>query len=323
MHISRLFEITYILLERGTVTARELAERFEVSPRTIYRDVENLSASGIPVYMEKGRNGGIRLLPSFVLDKTVLTSGEKDEILSALQGLAAAGLDESGETGATKSAFKKLAALFGMTGANWIEVDFSGWGWGSAAKVNFERLKTAVIGRRAVAFTYYSSAGGWANTAGLKTGGETTRRVVEPMRLVFRGQSWYLYGWCRLRADYRFFKLSRMQDILLLDEVFDRMPPSRPAEPDIPLIAVETVSVRLRADQSVAFRIYDEYPHECILREEDGSLLVSSDMPYGEWLISYFLTYGPHIEILEPDNLRSEVIETLGAMLGKYTKNKP
>lgn len=80
MQINRLFEIVYILLEKEKVTARELAERFEVSTRTVYRDIEALSCAGIPVYMSKGKGGGVSLLPGFTLNKAVITEGEKAEI---------------------------------------------------------------------------------------------------------------------------------------------------------------------------------------------------------------------------------------------------
>jgi predicted DNA-binding transcriptional regulator YafY len=114
MQISRLFEIVYLLLEKGTVSARELAGRFEVSSRTIYRDVENLSAAGIPVYMSKGRNGGISLLPDFVLDKTVLTQREREEIITALQGLSPPVQAKSSISWAPSS--EKLARI----GSRWI-----------------------------------------------------------------------------------------------------------------------------------------------------------------------------------------------------------
>ena len=308
MQISRLFEIVYMLLERGAVTAGELAERFEVSARTIYRDVESLSSAGIPVYMEKGRHGGIRLLPGFVLDRTVLTPGEKEEILTALQGLAAAGPGGAGGT------LGKLAALFGAGRASWIEVDFSGWGWGSAAKESFGLLKTAVLSRRVIAFTYYGSP------AGKAAGGEKTARVAEPLKLVFRGQAWYLYGWCRLRAAGRFFKLSRMRDIVLLDEVFDREQPARVSDLGRVTPPPENTAVVFRAGAAVAFRVYDEYPHDCIRPEEDGSLLVRAEMPRGEWLITYLLTYGRHLELLEPPDLRAELRQVLEAAAGQYAE---
>lgn len=306
MQVSRLFEITYLLLEHGTLTARALSERFEVSVRTIYRDIDSLSAAGIPVYMSKGRNGGIRLLPDFVLDKTVLSQVEKEEILSALGSVTAAEQAAAG-TGAAGSAMKKLGALFGSAASQWIEVDFSGWGWGSETRDKFECIKDAVLRRRVLAFTYYGGSG------------EMTTRLAEPLKLVFRGQAWYVYAWCRSRCDFRFFKLSRMEDITVSDETHDREVPERVTQESAPAVP-ETVDVTFRADRALAFRIYDAYRNEDVRKEPDGSLVVRAKIPRGEWLMSYFLSYGAGIEILEPEELRREMQRHLEDMLGKYQK---
>ena len=303
MQISRLFEIIYIVLEKGKVTARELAERFEVTPRTIYRDVENLSAAGIPVYMTKGRNGGLSLLPEFVLDKTVLTQRERDEILSALAGLSATGRDEA------DGALSKLASLFGDSGYNWIEADFSGWGWTQGLKDSFSLLKEAILARRVLSFDYYGSKGG------------KTFRTVEPLKLIFRGQAWYLYAYCRTRGTDRFFKLSRMDRIIIQSESFSRKTPEQVITTEQGKPDYELISVRFRALPPISFRIYDEYPHHCIREEEDGSLLVETSIPKGEWLNSYFLAYGENVEVLEPPELRDNLIRTLDKMRALYLKS--
>lgn len=118
MEQGRLFKIVYHLLDKGRATAPELAEKFEVSVRTIYRDLDAISAAGIPIYTVQGKGGGIFILPEFVLDKSLLTPQEKEQILMALQGLAAA------EDSRTDELLTKLSGLFRVQGANWIEVDF-------------------------------------------------------------------------------------------------------------------------------------------------------------------------------------------------------
>ncbi len=301
MQISRLFEIVYLILEKGRVSARELAERFEVTTRTIYRDVESLSAAGIPVYMTKGRNGGLSLLPEFVLDKTVLTQREKDEILSALAGLSATGRHEA------DGALNKLASLFGDSGYNWIEADFSGWGWTQGLKDSFSLLKEAILARRVLTFDYFGSKG------------EKTSRIVEPLKLVFRGQSWYLYAYCQTRGSDRYFKLSRMDKIILRDESFLRKTPERVITNEQSKPDYEMITVRFKAFAPIHFRIYDEYPHRCIQEADDGCLVVETSMPKGEWLNSYFLSYGENIEVLEPAELRNNLICVINAMRALYT----
>ena len=161
MHTGRLFEIVYLLQSRPRMTARELAKRFEVSVRTIYRDIDALSAAGVPVYAARGGGGGVGLLPGYVLDRSLLTDGEQDEILYALRAMAAAGMGGA--------ALEKLAGLFQKSGDGWLEVDFSPWGSGPAEKRVFATLKTAILSRREIAFDYYSARG------------EKSRRTPQPM----------------------------------------------------------------------------------------------------------------------------------------------
>ena len=167
MKNSRLFEILYLLVEKRAVTARELAERLEVSERTIYRDVDALSAAGIPVFTQKGQGGGIRLMDQFVLDRALLSQAQQDEILFALQAILATG------GGAEEETLSRLTALFRREGTGWLEVDFTDWGSGAAERENFSLVKRAVLERRPLSFTYYSSAGA------------RSRRTAEPARLVF------------------------------------------------------------------------------------------------------------------------------------------
>ena len=124
MKINRLFEIIYLLIEKESITAKELAEKFEVSTRTIYRDVEILSLAGIPIYMTKGRGGGISLLPNYILDKTVLTDKERENILSSLRAVQTVDIADSNSK---QEIIQKFRSLFGNSYVYWIEVDFSSW----------------------------------------------------------------------------------------------------------------------------------------------------------------------------------------------------
>ena len=148
MQINRLFEIIYVLLDKKSVTAKELAEHFGVSRRTICRDIDTLSTAGIPIYTERGKGGGIRLLPDFVLNKSLLSEQEQNEILSALHGLA------SIKTEGTDLILQKLSSIFGKTTTNWLEVDFPGW---SYENDYFNDLKVAISERRIAEFDYYNS----------------------------------------------------------------------------------------------------------------------------------------------------------------------
>ena len=298
MQINRLFEMVYLLLDKKQMTAKELAEHFEVSARTVYRDVETLSAAGIPIYMVKGKGGGISLLPDFVLNKAVITEEERADILSSLKAVQAVSVTESG------TALNKLGSLFGAQEADWIEVDFGLWGDGEKESVLFELIKSAILEKKVVRFAYAA------------TGREMKERVVEPLKLVFKASNWYLYAYCRLRKDYRFFKLKRMRDVELISEKFERQSPKKILQNKNSYQSGELVKVQLKFEKEAAFRAMDDFS-ECEM-QDDGSVLVSCEYMVGEWLTDIVIGYGEHCEVISPQWLRDEVEEKLRRMLVKY-----
>lgn len=296
MQESRLFQIVYYLLDKGQATAPELAARFEVSVRTIYRDIDALSGAGIPVYAEAGRNGGIRLMHDFVLDQAVLSQEEKQEILTALQSInITRNIGES-------QTLQKLSALFAVPTENWLEVDFSRWGNQGFDKEKFELLKTAVIRRRHVRICYAGSDG------------TVSERTVQPYKLVYKSKAWYLRAFCTEKQDMRTFKLNRILEMTLLEESFVRrsfLEEQDESADDYPLIV-------LRFPREMAYRVYDEFDVNQIEKQENGELITSARMPEGAWLLSFLLSFGTQVEILSPDYLREEIVRQAEKILKKY-----
>lgn len=297
MSDSRLFKILYYLLEKGRATAPELAEKFEVSPRTIYRDAEALSGAGIPVYTEPGRNGGICLLHDFVLDRTILSEKERQEVLTAMQSISATGLSSGKET------LTKLAGLFHMDTENWLEIDFSRWGNSSTDNSKFEMLKTAITGHRAIRIIYES------------TGSGRSQRALWPLKLSYKSKEWYLKAFCLQKQDFRIFKLNRILQLTLLDQTFVPIPyPEQ--EKDWPQTPPRIV---LGFPKEIAYRVYDEFDPAEIRIQKNGDFLVDTKMPVDSWLVGYLLSFGAQVEIIEPKDLR----EILAAQaLEIYKKNK-
>ncbi len=297
MQQSRLFQIVYYLLEKGQATAPELAEMFEVSVRTIYRDLDVLSGAGIPVYAEAGRNGGIRLMHDFVLDKAVLSQEEKQEILTALQSInVTRNISES-------PTLQKLSAMFRMGSENWLLVDFSRWGNEESDKEKFERLKSAVIHRRAVKIDYAGS------------GGEVRSRIVHPYKLVYKAKAWYLYGFCTVRQEMRTFKLNRILETEILREEFQRRD-----LPDVPGASDgEYPEITLRFPGEMAYRVYDEFDKTRVQKQENGDLVVCVRMPEDAWLTGFLLSFGTQVDILSPAHLREKVAKQAKLI---YEKNK-
>jgi len=300
MQINRLFQIIYTLLDKKSATAKELAAQHRVSVRTIYRDVETLSSVGIPIYTEQGKGGGISLLPNFVLNKSILNEWEQTEILSALQGLS------SVKTIETDRVLQRLSTFFNKSVVNWIDVDFSHWGF--IAGEFFNGFKTAILSRRVAEFDYYAVYG--------ETTPSFTRRRVEPVQLWFKGKSWYVKGFCLLRQDIRTFKLSRMGNLTITDDYFAERDLAALPEPSNPSREKENILLRLKIDAEMAHRIYDEFHESQAEKQPDGGFIVTTNWPEDDWVYGTILSYGEHIEVLEPTHIR----EIIKAKAEKITK---
>ncbi|MDO5519430.1 MAG: YafY family protein [bacterium] len=297
MKINRLFEIVYLLLDHKTMTAKELADRFEVSPRTIYRDIENLSIAGIPVYMSKGKGGGISLLPDFVLNKTVLSKEEKSGILASLQAVSSVRPEE------VNPVLSKLSSLLGEHNTDWIEVDFANWSNVEYENEVFGQLKEAILHKKIISFDYVS---------GKK---EHTTRLVLPLKLCFKGQAWYLYGFCKTRKEERFFKLRRLHNLIVTEASFDYPIPKKVLV-NKKMPEENMVTIRLKISKELAFRVYDEV--EQFKLDQSGNFLCTIMMPNGRWLTDYICSLGEYCEVLEPAWLRTQIKEQLERTLHRY-----
>ena len=302
MQINRLFEIIYILLSKKFTTAKELAERFEVSVRTIYRDIDTLSSAGIPIYASQGKGGGISLLDDYVLDKSVLSEREQNEILYALQSLVIAQAPE------TDSVLAKLSSLFNKNKTNWIEVDFSPWGSDENRTCQFAIIKDAIIDRRIIEFDYFSSSG------------EKSSRRVEPVKLVFKVNAWYLKAFCLTRNTFRIFKITRMSNVLMTLESFSERISEEVPESDQEQETQNWVDVCLKISAQGAYRVYEEFDEKDIIKNEDGSFIISTSLPENKWLIRHILSFGADVEVLAPHKIRDTFQSELAKITSKYRK---
>ena len=303
--MNRLFGIIYLLLNKKSITAKELAEYFGVSQRTIYRDVDTLSLAGIPVCTEKGKGGGISLLPEFVLNKSILSEQEQDEILSALHGLS------NTKTGETDQVLQKLSAIFNRHAANWLEVDFSDWSYQNGGA--FYDFKDAILEQRIAEFDYYS------------TYGELTHRRIEPIQLWFKSRSWYIKGFCLALYDIRLFKLTRVRNLTVTDEFFsghDLLSIGRGGSdtPRIDLHQKQDVTLKLKIAPEMTYRVYDEFDEDSAEKQPDGGFIVTVTWPEDEWVYGTILSYGEYIEVLEPEHAREIVKNKLLKSAKKYLK---
>lgn len=293
--VNRLLGMIYILMKQKTVTAAELAERFEVSARTIYRDLDTLSAAGIPVYAKKGKNGGICLTEQFVLNKMLLTREEQQEILSGLISLRETRAE--GE----ETILQKLGEFFRTDPVEWLAIDLSDWS--GSRKQLYEDIKNAILARRLIQFDYYGR------------NGQMSRRTVEPVRLLFKEYTWYLKAFCRERNAWRVFKLFRMKRLEVLDEVF--VPQKEYIyEENAPDHSFTLIDIWI--DKKEAYRIYDRFEEDEIEVLSDGNFMVHMHASVDDWVYGVILGFGPSAEVIAPDAVRQEIRRRILEMAKRY-----
>lgn len=292
---NRLFEIVYILIQKKKVTAKELADKFEVSTRTIYRDIEVLSRANIPIYASKGKDGGIGLLDEYVLNKTILSEEEQNQILFALQGMKKVkGQDE-------KDILEKLSILFNKKINDWIKIDFSNWS--NIQDERFDIIKSAILNKQLIQFTYYNS------------NGEKSKRIVEPLQIWFKDKSWYLVSYCKLKQDYRIFKIARIKEVKMLQEHFER---ELPKEEENEKHNFEIIELELEINKVMTYRVYDEFESKEITKKEDGNFIIKVKYPENEWVYGYILSFGEYIKVLSPTRAKNIIKDKLQKTLKKY-----
>lgn len=305
MKLSRIIEIITVLLNKKTVTAAELAERFGVSVRTIYRDIDMLSSSGVPVYTSQGVNGGISIMEDYTISRTMLSDHDKDSILFALQSLQSTKYPE------LDIVLEKLGGLFRNNASEWISVDFSPWGSNPNAYNKFVDIKAAILQCRVIEIDYINAQN------------KRSTRRIEPLRLNFKYQAWYLWGWCREREDYRSFRISRIKQVTITDEKFERLCeriPKQTASGDNSGGWNNMVHCVLQFTENALYRLYDDYDDDMIHKNGDGTYMVELDFPEDDWVYGYILSFGTYVKVLAPEHLR-QIIKEKSAMIAEFYDN--
>ena len=288
MKLDRMIGILAVLLQKEKVTAPWLAEKFEVSRRTINRDIERLCMAGIPIVTTRGAGGGISIMEGYAIDRTLLTSSDMQAVLAGLRSL-----DSVSGTNRYAQLMEKLlpGASDLLAGDPHILIDLSSW-YRAALAPKIELLHGAIESGRLVSFSYHAPSG-------------ESRRTVEPYDLIFQWAGWYLWGWCRTREDFRLFKLNRMTE-LELSGSFEK----RPAP--LPDLSQEKVfphvfQVRARIEPEYKWRLIEEYGADSFSIQTDGSLLFTFGFADKTSVIGWIASFGGGAELLEPVELRSEL----------------
>ncbi|MFD0617123.1 helix-turn-helix transcriptional regulator [Paenibacillus sp. GCM10027629] len=319
MKLERLMAITILLLNRKRVQAQELADRMEVSLRTIYRDLESLNLAGIPIISYTGAEGGYEIMDSFRLDRQMLSLDELIALSTAIRGLQST---QAVHHSHMDRLLDKVGALVSqaeqgrLTERDQLIVDFTPWRKSEVERAKYEALQQAIRETKLIQFGYTDGQG------------EETQRCVEPIGLVLKRYTWYLHGYCLTREDYRTFRLSRIHHLQIRPDTYDRR--------DVALAKLnERMDAQLRADRheqtchlvlefsgDAKVAAVDHFDEQDIERLPSGSLLVRTTVPRQKWLIGFLLHFKTDVIVREPADLAVEVKKAALEIAAMYSSFK-
>jgi predicted DNA-binding transcriptional regulator YafY len=303
MKLERLISITYALLNNEVLSASELADKYKVSPRTIYRDIEAIGAAGIPVVSYQGVNGGFGIIKEYKMDKSLLGSDDIKSLITLLHSTATVFKDER----ATET-IHRLRTIQNDDRTPSLTMDFGSW---RPPNDILLALRQAVTENRVVRIEYMNSKS------------DRTSRVIEPIGLMFKYYSWYMHGYCRTREDYRVFKLSRVTSMEVLPEQSSRDHAAAPKEIWSDFNAEsETVRVKLLFTGGSLAKALDCFYAEEKEYQENGTLTIRTmfNPSDADWLLSTILSFGEEVEVLEPHLLKRLLKDKIEKMITKYSE---
>lgn len=285
MKIERLIGIVMILLQQEKITAPELAKRFEVSRRTINRDIDDICRAGIPLITTQGHEGGISIADNYKVNKTFFTQEELQAVLTGLQGI-----DSVSKTPYSVKMSEKLSGKGShIVADDVIIIDLASHYFESLSE-KIARIKSAILERHIVSFQYFYKKG-------------ESIRHIEPYRLVFKWSSWYVFGYCLDREDFRLFKLNRLMGLRILDDTYMlRTLPKDALNFDRYFSSDKAFHLKAVFSASEKYRLIEEYGAGCYL-ESDNKLVFEQDFVSYENMREWVFSFGDKVEIIEPQEL--------------------
>ncbi len=300
MKIDRMLGIVMILLQKDKVTAPYLAEKFEVSKRTINRDIDALCMAGIPIVTTQGGNGGISIADGYRIDKSVLTYDEMQKLVTALKGMDSIS-SEAGTEQLLNKFFVKKDQVLSIKDSIIINLA-SHYKSDLADKITV--IREAILDNKLISFRYYSSKG-------------DAERTIEPYYLAFQWSAWYVFGYCKERRDFRLFKLNRLCELKNTGLKFE---PREIAEghKDFDHYFTDEYQITILFDPEVKYRLIDEYGRESFEVNEEGKLLFRMGFTNKNYMLSWILSFGDKAEVLYPKGLKHEIRSIAENILKHY-----
>lgn len=308
MRIDRMLAITVMLLNRERISARELSAKFEVSVRTIYRDIDAINLAGIPIISYSGSNGGFGIMENFKIDRQLLTPKEMQGILTALKGVSSTldhiGIDTAIEKIQNLVPSEKSAEL--QTENEDIVLNLTPWGYPQKQREYLRIIQKSINQRTLIEMSY-------TNASGI-----STERTIEPMTLILQGYTWYLFGYCQVKSDFRIFRVNRIKKIAPNNTTFERKDESYKKHMDFDNDSRAKVDLVLKFSPNAVNRIHDYFDEEQIEKYPEGYFIVKVTFPEDEWVYATILSYGEDVEVLKPEYIRKIIREKAKKTAEKY-----
>lgn len=297
MKVDRLVSIIMILLDKKRIGAQELADMFEVSPRTIYRDIDAINMAGIPVRGASGVGGGFEIMQEYKVDKKVFSTADLSALLMGLTSLSnmIRGEELVHALAKVKSFIPADRAKDIELKVNQICIDLSPWTGNSSIQPYFEMIKEALQENRLLTFEYIAHHG------------NKGARTVEPYQLVLKNSHWYLQGYCHKRNDYRLFRLSRMSNLQMQEETFTARDYQKPILDFAEFLETMQTKIKIRIHKSIMDRVLDYCTYEDFFTDDDEYYLVNFPFIENEYHYDILLSFGNKCECLEPAHIRAEM----------------
>ena len=298
MKIDRLLGILVMLSKKEKVTAPQLAEHFEVSRRTINRDIEILCMAGIPIVTTQGKHGGISIQEGYKLDKNIFTNDELSNIIAGLRAV-----DSVHSTSDIENLLNKVVPNDQNGGEDVLRIDLASF-YKESISPKIKKLKDAAINSNAVRFEYYSQSG-------------KSLRIAEPCYIIYRWDNWYLYAFCRQTDTFRLFKLNRLWELKILEEQFEKREEAKDAK-DFDHYFTEEIILEAVFSKNVWYRLVDEYGPSSLTELENGELLFRRGFTNYEYMKSWVMGYGTDAKVLRPQRLIEDLKQISKEILNKY-----
>lgn len=309
MKIERLLSIVVMLLNKERICANDFADKFGVSLRTIYRDIETINNAGIPIISYPGNNGGFGIIDTFKFEKHFISEADMDYLLASVKGINSTMNDIRLEVIIEKliNLSKRKSENLKNESDEFYIIDMQPYGNVNKQKDAIKYIHKAISNYNILEIEY------------INTKKEISKRNIEPMTLVFKGYVWYLFAYCLEKEDYRFFKLTRIKDIKIHeDKIFSRRNYKYSDFEKRSMSDFELTKIELKFSEKVKNRIEEYFPQENLTYNIDGTVTINVEWVEDEWVYSYIMSYGDNVEVISPEHIKENIYKKAKNILNKF-----